>query len=211
MTTRTWVGVFLGIALLLGNARVSAATYLEYRDLASGCAVFVDQPDRIPRKCRDEARVVTEEEATSGMAASDSCLQSHARLLSFGRDATETGSELAATAIDARLASNGGRSLSDSEVAALRQLASPRMSAYILAFLAALAAWMAIMVAAFRQDHWGWAMLMLFLSAPVAFLYLFLGLGQNRCRFKAACALGILSPLLVFLASLCHLLPSATQ
>jgi hypothetical protein len=209
--TSTWVGILLGLALPLESATSSAATYFQYRDVASGCDVFVDQADRIPRKCRDGARIVTENQARSGMAMSAICLRSHEQRFRADNDAARRESELVAAAVNAKLASNRGRVLSESEIEALRQLSSPRMGAYVLAFLAALAAWIAVMVAAFRQDHWGWAMLMLFLSTPVAFVYLFLGLGENRCRFKAACALGLLSPVLVFLASLCRLFPVAAQ
>ena len=104
-------------------------------------------------------------------------------------------------ALDANLAHSSGRYLTESELADLKRLCSPRLGAYVLAVLAALVAWIAVMVAAFREDHLGWAMLMLFLSAPMALVYLFTTLGKGYGRFKAACALGMLSPLLVFLAN----------
>jgi hypothetical protein len=206
---RARVGVLLGFVLLLWTATAAATTYLRYRDTRSGCDVFTDRADQIPRNGRDGARVVTEDEALRDQAASLACLRSSELRLRAGGDPTANAP--GAASIDARLASNHGRYLTDSEVAALKQLCSFRICVYILAGLAALVAWIALMVTAVRQDHLGWAVLMLFLSAPVAFAYFLLGLGKDRGRFKAACALGILSPFLVLAASACHLLPMATR
>jgi hypothetical protein len=211
VTTRTWVGVFLGIALPLWTAAASAETYVKYRDITSGCELFVDRGDLIPRKARDGARIVSEVEARMGIAAATACLQSGRLPPRSAGDSTTGESGPNAAVIDARVMSKSGRALSEGELAALRQLSSPRVSAYILATLAALVAWIAVMVAAFREDHLGWAMFTLILSAPGALIYLAFGLDKDRCRFKLACALGILSPLLVFLANVCCLFPPAAK
>jgi len=208
---RVRAGVLLGLAFLLGTATASATTHFRYRDARSGCDVFTDRADRIPRNGRDGARMVSEDEAVREKAASLLCQRNSELLSGLGNDRAANEPALGRTGIDARLSANSGRFLTDTEVVALRQLASPRVAAFILAALAALVAWIAVMVAAVREEHLIWAVLMLFLSTPVAFMYLFIGPGKERSRFKAACALGILSPLLVLVASACHLFPMAAR
>jgi hypothetical protein len=198
VTTRTWVGIVFGMAVTAWVPTVSAGYHFRYHDPATGCELVVGRPDQIPRNSREGARLLSPGERMAAQLAADGCLRrADVRLGAGGA----LGIDPAPTAIDARLLRNGGRYLTDSDLAALKRLCSPRVGAYVLAALAALVAWIAVMVAAFREDHLGWAMLMLFLSAPLAFVYLFTTLGRGYGRFKALCALGMVSPLLVFLAN----------
>jgi len=198
VTTRARVGIVLGVALSLWVSTAFASDWFRYRDFATGCDLVVDRADQIPRPSRDGARLLRagEHEVARGSAAA--CLQRAA--VRFGAGGT-TGTSPGPRAIEANLSYDGGRYLTRAEIADLKRLCSPRVSAFVLAALAALAAWIAVMVAAFREDHLGWAMLMLFFSAPMAFIYLFTTLGKGRGRFKTVCALGMLSPLLVFVAN----------
>jgi hypothetical protein len=201
---RAGIGVILGTWLSLWAASASAATFV-YRDGTTACPMFVEQADRIPRNARDGARLVSEAEALRDKPSAEACARAAAQRLTS--PAPAPGREV----VDLSLARNHGRLLSESELAALRSLARPEVAAYALAGLAALAAWIAVMVAAFRRDHLGWAMLMLFLSAPMAFIYLFVGFDKGPSRFRAACLLAMLSPLLVFLAEVWHLWPPAMR
>jgi hypothetical protein len=210
VTTRTWVGIVVGMAFCLSSPTAFAATYFKYRDLGTGCDVLVNQADQIPRKCRDGARIVTEGAVGTTKAAFESCRKNSEHRIGPGCEAMTGESQLGNHTIDAKLARNGGRYLTENELEDLKRLYSTGVSAYVLAVLAALVAWIAVMVAAFREDHLGWAMLMLFLSAPMALVYLFLGLGKGHGRFKAVCALGMLSPLLVFLAHVWRVFGAAT-
>ena len=195
---RTWVGIVFGTAFFVGTPTAFGGDSFQYRDSATGCDLIVDRAGEIPRKSRDGARLLRRDERAAVRAAAEACVARAAVRLGAGG---ALGIDVRPKAIEAKLARNGGRYLTESELADLKRLGSPRVSAYILAALAALVAWIAVMVAAFREDHLGWAMLMLFLSAPMAFVYLFTTLGKGHGRFKAVCALGMLSPLLVFLAS----------
>ena len=196
---RARVGIVLGMAFFVGTPTASAGDCFQYRDLATGCDLVVDRrrrdPAQEPRRCASATR------GRAGGGARQSrkraCERAAVRLGAGGALGIDVGPK----AIEAKLARNGGRYLTESELADLKRLSSPRVSAFVLAALAALVAWIAVMVAAFREDHLGWAMLMLFLSAPMAFIYLFTTLGKGHGRFKAVCALGMLSPLLVFLAN----------
>jgi hypothetical protein len=207
VTTRTWVGIVFGMAFSVWSPTASASDLFQYRDSATGCELIVDRADAIPRKSRDGARLLSASDPVVARATADACLRRAAVRLGAGG---ALGIDTEAKAIDARLGRNGGRYLTASELDDLKRLCNPRVSAYLLAVLAAIAAWIAVMVAAFREDHLGWAMLMLFLSAPMALVYLLTGLGKGHGRFKAVCALGMLSPLLVFLMSLWRALGSAT-
>jgi hypothetical protein len=186
------------MAFSLWTPTASARDHFRYRDQATGCELIVDRADAIPRKSRDGARLLRPNDGVVAPAAAEACLRRAAVRLGAGG---ALGIDVGPKAIEAKLARNGGRYLTESELADLKRLSSPRVSAYVLAALAALVAWIAVMVAAFREDHLGWAMLMLFLSVPMAFVYLFTTLGKGHGRFKAVCALGMLSPLLVFLAN----------
>jgi hypothetical protein len=202
---RAWVGILPGLVVSCWTATVCAETYFKYRDTSTGCDAFVGRADLIPRKLRDGARAVTAGEMRKGRIDSEACVRNRQRQARLEDDGMRRDARLAAGAIDARLTRSDGRFLTDAEIEDLKKLSNPMVSAYVLACLAALVAWISVMVAAFREDHLGWAMLMLFLSAPMAIVYLFTGLGKGRGRFKAACALGMLSPLLVFLASVWRL------
>lgn len=204
---RAWVGILVAVVVPLGTAPASAAAYFAYRDARTGCDVIVERADQIPRSSRDLARPLGPREADEQRAAAAACARQAAALV-VAPDVAGPGRT---GAIDASLSRRAGPSLSERELAELKLLCSPRVSAYVLALLAALAAWIAVIVAALREDHLGWAMLMLVLSAPVAFVYLFIGVGKDRGRFKAMCALGMISPVLVFLASVWQLLPPATR
>jgi hypothetical protein len=206
---RAWVGILFGITIPLWMAPAYAGAFFHYRDGRTGCDAFAEHADQIPRHSRDGALAITEAEARRGRLAADYCARAAEARLARAGDGLSSAS--APAPIETSLARKGGRSLTESELAELRVLCSPRVTAYLLALLAALAAWIAVMVAAFREDHFGWAMLMLFLSAPMAFIYLFLALGKDRSRFKAMCALGMLAPVLVFLASVWHILPATPK
>ena len=195
---RARVGIVLGMAFFVGTPTAFAGDCFQYRDPATGCDLVVDRPGEIPRKSRDGARLLGAGERAAARAVAEACVERAAVRLGAGG---ALGIDVGPKAIEAKLARNGGRYLTESELADLKRLSSPRVSAFVLAALAALVAWIAVMVAAFREDHLGWAMLMLFLSAPMAFIYLFTTLGKGHGRFKAVCALGMLSPLLVFLAN----------
>jgi hypothetical protein len=205
LAIRTWVGLFVTIALC-GARPALASSFFLYRDAATGCEVYVERADSVPRASRDDVQLVSASVARAAQPAAEACARAAAARVAAAEQ-RRIESAMTARAVDARLMRNGGRSLSESELEDLRRLCSPRVSTYILALLAALVAWIAVMVAAFREDHLGWAIVMLFLSAPGAFIYLFLGLGRDRPRFKAVCALGMLAPALVFFAW--HLYPGA--
>jgi hypothetical protein len=198
---RALVVILAGALCAAWTSAASAATYFKYRDMDTGCDIFVDRADRIPRQDRDGARIVPEAEANAARASSEACLAAAGMATN---KAPMSGYR--ASGIGASISARGGRCLSQSEIDDLSTLSSPMAVAYLLAGLAALAAWIAVMMAAFRKGQMGWAILVLLLSAPMAFLYLIVGPVKDRGPFRALCALSILSPLLLFLANAWRLL-----
>jgi hypothetical protein len=214
----TRAGVVLCVALALSAAVASADTFYKYRNKSTGREVFVNRLDQVPHKYRDEAKVVLDAKTSAEPAeapseevfelpakptrraahvpipASD--MGAELRQALSGKNLLRDGPALASAAIDARLVTAGTRPLTGAERDDLSDLIIAIVIAFIVAGLAALAAFIVIIVTAVRDNRPWWALLS-FLFWPLAYLYLFLHAGKGRALFKSLCSLAMLSPALV--------------
>jgi hypothetical protein len=212
-------GVVLCLGLCLATAVALADTYYKYRDPRTGRDVFVNRLEQVPRRYRDGAQVVLQTEDGAASADEQPPAEVLERPPSPGRPTLRTvtparslpidfrrafsgkqpwkdGPELFANALDSTLASSGSPPLTTVERRGLDRLFLAIMVGAVVASLAFLAAWLAIIIIAIRNGHTWWGVL-IFLFSPLAFLYLFLHLGPGRALLKTACCVAMLSPILV--------------
>jgi hypothetical protein len=212
-------GIPLCIGFTLVAAAASADTYYKYRDKNTGRDVFVNRLDQVPRKVRGQAKIVLETDAPAAEPAQEPPVEiiepptktgrptihdaqpaspsgEDLRAALAGKNLWRDGPALASAAVDAKLAKAGAPSLTGAERGSLGSLLITIVVASIVAGLAALVAWIVILVTAVRDGRLWWA-LCIFLFSPLAYVYLFLHAGKDRALFKTLCAFGMLSPALV--------------
>jgi len=213
------VGVLVCIGLALGAAAASADTYYKYRDKNTRRDVFVNRLDQVPRKVRGQAKIVLETDTPTAEPAPEPPIEiveppaktdrltirnaqpappsgEDLRSALAGKNLWRDGPALASAAVDAKLVTAGAPSHTGAERGDLGSLLVTILVASIVAGLAALAAWIVILVTAVRDGRLWWA-LFVFLFSPLAYVYLFLHAGKGRALFKTLCSLGMLSPALV--------------
>lgn len=217
---RISAGVALATGVALWAAMAAADTYYKYRDKRTGRDVYVNQLEQVPQKYRSQAKIVLEAPGTAADPSQETATQTTGPAAaattpasgpspkpSFGlrddfRRATSNksllrdGPAIAAMLVDLKLAASGTRPLTGSERNHLASLLGTIAIAAAVAGLAALAAWIAILVTAIRDERLWWAFFV-FLFWPVAYLYLFIHGGKDRTLWKAVCALALLAPTLV--------------
>jgi len=212
-------GVVFCLGLWLGTAVAFADTYYKYRDQRTGRDVFVNSLDQVPRRYRGSAKVVLEtsdgtapapekppaEVLEMPPASARPTIRTVApagkppndlRQVFSGKQPWKDGPEHFANAFDSTLAGSGSPPLTGAERRGLGRLFLTIMVGAVVASLAFLAAWLAIIIMAIRNGHTWWGVL-IFLFSPLAFLYLFLHVGPGRALLKTACCVAMLSPVLV--------------
>ncbi|MBN2576967.1 MAG: hypothetical protein JXP73_20565 [Deltaproteobacteria bacterium] len=212
-------GVVLCIGLALWSEAAAADTYYKYRNKRTGRDVYVNSLDQVPRRYRDQAKIVLETEDKPSeaeeqpqeavietppppgrpsvrIAGPAGNLQSALRRALSGKNLLRDGPAVASDVVDVKLVSAGAKPLADGERAAFRTLLLALVIAGIATGLAATVVWIMMIVMAVRNDRIAWALLIFFLS-PLAYVYLFLHAGKGRPLFKTLCALAMLSPALV--------------
>jgi hypothetical protein len=209
----------LGLTLWSASASASADTYYRYRDKSTGRDVYVNRLDQVPQKYRSQAKIVLEtdqaqadpdkEPSTEVVVTSpqpeskpvrrpgpsDSFKEDLRKALS-NKNLLRDGPMLACTAIDFKLAAAGAQPLSMTERSNFAALVMSLLVASLVAGLAALVAWVVVIVTAVRDERLWWAFF-IFIFSPLGYLYLFIHGGRGRALFKSLCALGMLAPLLV--------------
>ena len=219
---RTAAGVVLCIGFVLSSASARAETIYKYRDRGSGRDVFVNRLDQIPRKYRDQAKIVVEgagspggtgeqgevqpapgeesaEPATgngSAVVERAKSLETNLRKAVVGKNLLKDGPAIACALVDAKLIKAGTIPLTESERTQLSRLLTTTFVLSVLAGIFAFVVWVVMMVTAIRDGRLWWALFML-LFVPLAYVYLFVHAGKERWPFKLVCAFGMLSPALV--------------
>ena len=216
---RMWAGVVLCIGFTLWTPSALADTIYKYRDKGSGRDVFVNRLDQIPRKYRDQAKIMLESNDTSGTRAEEpptkvaespaepppaparvsrpaGDIGSDLRRALTGKNLWKDGPAVAGEVIDAKLITAGAKPLTAPERADFGGVVTAIIIAAIVTGLLALAAWLVLLITAVRDGRLWWALFM-FLFSPLSYVYLFLYAGKGRALFKTACSLGMLSPALV--------------
>lgn len=219
-------GVVLCIGVGLWASGAAADTYYRYRDSRSGRDVFVNSLDQVPRRFRDNAKIVLETDDSKAPAAppaeileippetdrptlrtiepaSSQVRPSRAAKLPIdlrqafsGKTPWRDGPVRIADALDSSLTSSGAPPLTVAERRDLGRLLLVFIVAAVLASLAFLAAWLIVIIVAVRDGHPWWGVL-IFLFWPLATLYLFLHVERGRKLFKGLCTVGLLAPMLV--------------
>jgi uncharacterized membrane protein YhaH (DUF805 family) len=221
MRTKTRLGVVLCIGFVLWSTSARGDTFYKYRDKSTGRDVFVNRLDQIPRKYRDQAKIVIEsadlprtgteepsegpdESATGEPSAAPAATQpsrgtgADLRRALSGKSLWKDGPDIPASMVDAKLRRAGTSTLTEPERSQLRHLLSTIFVLSMVAGLFAFVVWVVMIVTALRDGRNGWALL-IFLLAPLAYVYLFVHAGKGRWAFKLICASGMLSPALVAL------------
>ena len=218
---KTGLGVVLCIVLWSATGR--ADTFYQYRDKSTGRDVFVNRLDQIPRKYRDQAKIVIESADSPKPSVSDSPVgtdESAApeqntilsavrpsqkasvedlRKAIAGKNLWKDGPAIASAVVDARLIRAGTSPLTGPERAQFSHLLLTILVLSVVASLLAFIVWVVMIVSALRDGRNWWA-LFIFLFSPLAYAYLFVHAGKGRWAFKLVCAFGMLSPALVGLA-----------
>jgi hypothetical protein len=181
--------------------------------------VFVNSPERIPRKYRGQAKLVLEianapktpdsdpdtgkdESAASTPSASSAMTEPlratgvDLRRAVAGKDLWKEGPAIVQALVDAKLVKAGTQPLSEPERAHLRRLLLTVVVLSLVAALFAFVVWIVMIVTAVRDGHPWWA-LFIFLVSPLAYVYLFVHVDKGRWPFKLVCAFGMLAPALV--------------
>ena len=216
---RIRAGVVLGIGLALWAAAAAADTFYKYRDKNTGRDAFVNRLDQVPRKYRSQAKIVLDGTDTStepAQAAPPEVIEipvapgrptiriepppvpsgDDFRRAMQGKDVWKEAPLVAGAVVDAKLAAKGAPPLDPLERANLGSLLVTVVIATIVAGLAALVAWIVIIVTAVRDGRLWWA-LFIFLFSPLGYVYVFVHGGKGRAVWKTLCSLGMLSPALV--------------
>ena len=221
--TALGLGVVLCIVFVLWSASGRADTFYKYRDKSTGRDVFVNRLDQVPRKYREQAKIVIQSAdpqegrtdvapaATDESAASEpsttipvTAKPLHTtgvdlRRAVAGKSLWKDGPAIASAMVDAKLIQAGRDPLTEPERAHFSRLLLTIFVLSLLAGLFAFVAWIVMIVNAIRDGHNWWA-LFIFLVSPLAYVYLFVHAGKGRWAFKLICAFAMLSPALVALA-----------
>jgi hypothetical protein len=216
---KTALGVFVCIGFLLLGTASQADTFYQYRDKSTGRDVFVNRLDQIPRKYRDQAKLVmdikdapktpasdsatdkeddsaTTPRATSTMAEPSRLMGVDLRKAAAGRNWWKDGPAIASALVDAQLVKAGTHPLREPERAQFSRLLWTIVVSSLVAALFACVVWIVMIVTAVRDGHPWWA-LFIFLFSPLAYVYLFVHVDKGHWPFKLVCAFGMLSPALV--------------
>jgi hypothetical protein len=212
------------LLVLLASAAAPADTIYRYHDMVTGRDVFVNRPELVPKKYRNQAKIVVESGALANQdevkqntpqapaddGLADKLIKELAPAATSDAQAAE-GSHtpagipipllrnmptVTAAKIDGKLTRAGAKPLADLERAQLARLLTRAVYLGLPAGLCALLVWVVMLVSAFRDKHpvWGALMIVLF---PVSYLYLALHFATGRPLIKAASALGLLAPALL--------------
>jgi len=216
-------GVLLLVALALSTAEASTDTFYKYRDKRTGRDVFVNSLSQVPKRYRDQAKLMLEGPASHAAGTAEPPIEitessakptrdkaqvtisagstgSDLRQAISGKSLLKDGPAVASALLDAKLVRAGSAPLTWPERASFGRLLLAILIASIVAGLAALAVWIVIIVIAVRDQRRWWALL-IFLFSPLAYVYLFLHVGKGRALFKTLCTVGMLSPALVGLVA----------
>jgi hypothetical protein len=212
-------GVVLATALVLWGAVASADTYYKYRDRRTGRDVYVNRLEQVPQQYRSQAKIVLETPDTATEPEAEGVVARVApaappapaaapapkpaplsreelrRVLST-KSILRDGPELAGATIDMKLSAAGARTLTGGERNDLALLLWTIGVAALVSGLAALAAWIVILVTAVRDGRLWWAFF-IFLFWPLGYLYLFIHGGRGRALWKTLCALAMAAPVVV--------------
>jgi hypothetical protein len=214
---RVQAGVLCCLGLGLWAAVAFADTYFKYRNPRTGRDVFVNSLEQVPRRYRGNAQVVLQTD--DGAAPADEKAPTEVleippppgrptlrtvtpaskvpialREAFAGKQPWKDSPEIFANSLDSTLTSSGSPPLTSAEKRGLRRLLIAFTVGGVVASLAALAAWLVIVIIAIRNGHTWWGVLSLLFS-PLAFVYLFLHVGPGRALLKTACCAAMLSPI----------------
>jgi len=214
---KTGLGVVLCIGFVLWSAASQADTFYQYRDKSTGRDVFVNRLDQIPRKYRNQAKIVIQsadapktaddgtgkDESTPAAPSSAPTIAEPLRSTGMdlrkavaGKNLWKEGPAIASALVDAKLLKAGTSPLSEPERAQFSRLLWTIVVLSMVAGLFAFVVWIVLIVTAIRDGHPWWA-LFIFLLSPLAYVYLFVHTDKGRWPFKLVCAFGLLSPALV--------------
>jgi hypothetical protein len=211
--------VVLGLGLVLTATSASADTYYRYRDQRTGRDVFVNRLDQVPQKYRHQAKIVLETDVPAAEPAKDSPVEIVPPPTTAGRPTLRNtplsppssdemrsalsaktllrdGPGVASAVIDTQLVNKGAPPLTTAESKSFAHLIILFLIAASVAGLAALIAWIVILVTAVRDGH-PWWFVFIFLFSPLGYVYVFVHGGKDRGLWKALCTLGMLAPALV--------------
>jgi hypothetical protein len=218
---RIRASVVLGIGLASVATTAATDTFYKYRDPRSGRDVFVNRLDQVPLKYRGQAKVVLEVPGARTEPSNQTSTEvvevpaDTGRPLLLSKPAVANDPRLAelraalhdhhvwkaipllvGRMVDAKLVAKGAPPLDPAEQIHLGRLMVTIVVASLVAGLAALAAWIVIMVTAIRDGR-GWWAFFIFLLSPLGYVYVFLHGGKGRALWKSLCSLGMLCPALV--------------
>lgn len=209
----------LSLWVALGSTSAAADTFYKYRDKASGRDVFVNRLDQVPRAYRAHARIVLEgpdAEPQANPAAPSETVgtspKAHRSTLRTVTQAAPASAELrralgsgdplnalpgaVGMLFDTKLAQKGAPALHANERARLARVVIAVIVASVIAGLAALVAWIVILVTAIRDGRLWWA-LFIFLFSPLGYVYVFVHGDKGRWLWKTLCTAGMLAPAVV--------------
>lgn len=213
------IGLGVVLCIVLWSAKGRADTFYQYRDKSTGRDVFVNRLDQIPRKYRDQAKLVMEIANTPTTPASDSTAGQNEnaatepsatpimveplrstgvdlRRAAAGKNLWKDGPAIARALVDAKLIKAGTSPLTEPERAQFSRLLLTIVALSIVAALFAFVVWIVMIVTAVRDGHPWWG-LFIFLFSPLAYVYLLVHIEKGNLPFKLVCAFGMLSPALV--------------
>jgi hypothetical protein len=209
--------IVLVIAGLAGVAH--AEKIYRYRDGDTSRDVFVNRLDQVPARYRDRAQLVVSDGVLAGSTERPGQDPPQGTVIFGGRrpadtlgtikqaalEAVRRGPNGAALdrsvtmAIDTTLVGKGQHPLSPAEVARLTRLVLVMALVLGATGLLAMAAWIAVMVDAFRSDH-RWWMAGIFLFHLLGIVYVLIWVDGKRRWFKFATLLGQCAPYAVVVA-----------
>jgi hypothetical protein len=218
---RIAVGVLLCLGIALCSAPAAADTYYKYHDKSTRRDVYVNRLEQVPQKYRSQAQVVLEVEnapAKPGEApgtapeviapssppepqpaqppVTHGTFPQDFRQALSGKNLLQDAPAVACAMLDLKLAASGARRLGTTERNDFASLIVTLLIASIVASLAALVAWIAVIVTAVRDEHLWWAFFV-FIFSPLGYLYLLIHGGPGRGLRRSLCAAGMLAPILV--------------
>jgi hypothetical protein len=208
------------LALLTSSAAV-ADTFYRYHDDKTGRDVFVNRLEQVPQRYRKQLSVVFESgtlanqdevkqpdpEPQPDEHAADRMIREFAPPRTAAentpRPQTETilwrrAAVAVADAVNAKLGRAGGKALVEQERERLGTIVVEGLVLAAVASLCAFIVWVVLIVCAFRDKQFGWAVAV-FLFWPLGYLYLLLHFCKGRPLLKSVASLGYLSPTLVAL------------